>query len=154
MIVAGLRRLLDVHGRASLHEYLGSWLVCIPSAFAVSLIPDHGWPLLVRAPLMVGLLVALVLVTVRRLHDAGRPTSDIAWLALPCLGGLLVTVWCLGRSEEADEAYVLQPPRAPGEPRVLRLRAHRRTTLDAAGNVTGHEYVDDWGNVIPDDAVH
>lgn len=98
-IKCGFSKIIDFEGRASKSEFWYFWLF----TFVVSMI-SSGIGALV-------LLLPMIAVGVRRLHDTGK--SGLFWLfnLIPIAGFIiLVVLWC-GDSEPYDNAYGPRPKR-------------------------------------------
>jgi uncharacterized membrane protein YhaH (DUF805 family) len=113
----------------------------------MSLAP-HGR--LLSGALGVLLLIPITSASARRLHDTNRSGGGL-WLTLiPLVGGLIVLSQLLARGSPGPNRYGPAPERPKSEPTAT-PRVTRRRHLDAEGNLIRDEYVDEAGNVIPED---
>lgn len=125
-------RWLDFSGRASRRELLAYWLVVLgvfyllPALVIAALDPeierriaaivsDPGSPILdflfggFAMLYMVGVLVPLLAVKVRRLHDHEKSGWYLSWGLLPMIGGLILFVLLLLPGDDFENLYGPDP---------------------------------------------
>ena len=101
--MGGLRRVLhfgSLYGRASRVEYLSVFLITL-GVSAAQLVLDPIWPVLhTNLPMVLTIAaiywLALVSVTVRRMHDIGKSGWLLPLWIIPIVGVVLL-VWCVAR---------------------------------------------------------
>ena len=110
-MLTGLRRALRFSGRASRAEYWYLhlfWLVGAVLLFAAAGATDSGALYAVLLVFYLAMVVPILSVSVRRLHDTGR--SGFWWLlSLVPFGGLVVLYFVLQRSEPGTNRFGPHP---------------------------------------------
>jgi uncharacterized membrane protein YhaH (DUF805 family) len=100
-------------GRASRSEYWWSYLgysviamVAWIVAFVVVLaVPDLAAVLLVPMLVALAMIIPMLSVSVRRLHDTGKSGWMILIMMIPCIGIILWIVWMVEDGQAHDNAY-------------------------------------------------
>jgi uncharacterized membrane protein YhaH (DUF805 family) len=100
-------------GRASRSEYWWSYLgysviamVAWIVAFVVVLaVPDLAAVLLVPMLVALAMIIPMLSVSVRRLHDTGKSGWMILIMMIPCIGIILWIVWMVEDGQAHDNTY-------------------------------------------------
>ena len=109
-----LQKYVDFSGRARRSEFWFFYLFEI-LAFVVAVIIDSVFGTSIFAPVVgLGLLLPMLAVAVRRLHDTGRSGWMILLGLIPLVGGIILLVFYVGDSQGAANQYGPYPKSASG----------------------------------------
>lgn len=61
------------------------------------------------AAIYIVLILPMLAVTIRRLHDRNRSGWNYFWVLVPVVGGLIVLIWCCQRGVEGDNRFGPDP---------------------------------------------
>jgi len=112
-----LNRYADFDGRSSRKDFwlYGLFQALIMFTFKlmtnmiswgiIMLVLLHGAYLLLE----LGLLIPSIAVSIRRLHDIGRPGRDYLWGFIPIIGGIILLRWFCQESQPGTNQYGPNP---------------------------------------------
>ena len=95
-------------GRATRSEFWWFYAFYVICAYAAQFI---GGMIDAKVGMILGVVVALALllpnfgVFVRRMHDIGKSGWSWLWGLIPCVGGIILLVFCIKESQPGDNQY-------------------------------------------------
>lgn len=112
-VESAYRRMFDFEGRSSRAEYWYFLLFYLVFAFVMGLFIDDDGPGLIVgvAAFVIGIanMIALIAVSVRRLHDIGKSGWWLFIGFIPIIGGLILLVWHCVRGDDGNNRFGLSP---------------------------------------------
>ena len=104
-----LQKYVDFSGRARRSEFWFFYLFEI-LAFVVAVIIDSVFGTSIFAPVVgLGLLLPMLAVAVRRLHDTGRSGWFLLLGLIPLVGGIILLVFCVTDGNAGANAHGADP---------------------------------------------
>ena len=101
-------------GRARRSEYWWFYLFFVLVCFATAVVDSVlGTSPVLYLIAVLGLLIPELAVTVRRLHDTGKPGWYLLIALIPIVGGILLLVWTVMDSKPETNEYGPSPKGSP-----------------------------------------
>ncbi|AWK10078.1 DUF805 domain-containing protein [Streptomyces spongiicola] len=111
--LAALKNYAGFGGRARRTEY---WMFTLVNFLAIAVLVGIGMAVETMVPYYlywIATLVPALAVTVRRLHDTGRPAWWLLIALVPFVGGIVLLVFLATQGEAAPNKYGANPKSAP-----------------------------------------